>query len=94
MKIHDLVTPALLVDADALEANLADMAAALPGPRMRPHVKAHKSTELARRQLAVTPHFVAYAIDWELEGDQLATILRDCGASADALREFQSRKWI
>ena len=55
---------------------------------------ARQVTELARRQLAVTPHFVAYAIDWELEGDQLATILRDCGASADALREFQSRKWI
>src|SRR4051794_5225602 len=50
--IHDLTTPALLVDVDAFEANLADMAAALPGPRLRPHVKAHKTTALARRQAA------------------------------------------
>jgi hypothetical protein len=55
---------------------------------------ARQVAELAPRQLPVTPHFVAYAIDWELEGDQLATILRECGASADALREFQSRGWI
>ncbi|KAA1025003.1 metal-activated pyridoxal enzyme [Pseudonocardia sp. EV170527-09] len=52
MHVDDLTTPALLVDAAALEANLADMAALLPGPRLRPHVKAHKTTELARRQAA------------------------------------------
>ncbi|ALE74250.1 metal-activated pyridoxal enzyme [Pseudonocardia sp. EC080625-04] len=52
MRLTDLTTPALVVDAGALEANLADMAAALPGPRLRPHVKAHKTTELSRRQLA------------------------------------------
>ena len=50
--IHDLVTPALLVDAAALEHNLRAMSAALPGARLRPHVKAHKCTELARRQAA------------------------------------------
>ncbi len=47
-----LQTPALLVDGPALEANLAGMAAARPGDRLRPHVKAHKCTELARRQEA------------------------------------------
>src|SRR5690606_15936824 len=31
MNVHDLTTPALLVDTDALTANLADMATALPG---------------------------------------------------------------
>jgi D-serine deaminase-like pyridoxal phosphate-dependent protein len=50
--IHELGTPALLVDADALDSNLAHFAAALPGPRLRPHVKAHKCTALARRQSA------------------------------------------
>ena len=50
--IRDIGTPALLVDAEALEANLACFAAALPGPRLRPHVKAHKCTALARRQAA------------------------------------------
>jgi D-serine deaminase-like pyridoxal phosphate-dependent protein len=50
--IHDLTTPALIVDADGLEHNLATMAAALPGARLRPHVKAHKCTALATRQAA------------------------------------------
>ena len=50
--IQDLQTPALLVDADGLRHNLATMAAALPGPRLRPHVKAHKCTTLAKRQAA------------------------------------------
>jgi D-serine deaminase-like pyridoxal phosphate-dependent protein len=50
MKIYELQTPALLVDGKLLEHNLSAMAAALPGARMRPHVKAHKCTALARRQ--------------------------------------------
>lgn len=50
MKIHDLQTPALIADADVLEHNLSTMADALPGPRLRPHVKAHKTTALARLQ--------------------------------------------
>jgi D-serine deaminase-like pyridoxal phosphate-dependent protein len=50
--IYDLPTPALVIDAAALEKNLATMAAALPGSRLRPHVKAHKCTELAKRQRA------------------------------------------
>lgn len=52
MTIHDLRTPALLVDTARLETNLRTMAAALPGTRLRPHVKAHKCTALARRQRA------------------------------------------
>ncbi|MGE0299001.1 alanine racemase [Pseudonocardia sp.] len=67
MKVHDLVTPAVLVDADALEANLADMAAALPGARLRPHVKAHKCTELARLQAARHPGFTCATVR-EVEG--------------------------
>jgi D-serine deaminase-like pyridoxal phosphate-dependent protein len=49
-KVSDLATPALVVDAAALEHNLATMANALPGGRCRPHVKAHKTTTLARLQ--------------------------------------------
>lgn len=49
-RVRDVPTPALLVVEAALERNLATMAAALPGERLRPHVKAHKSTDLARRQ--------------------------------------------
>jgi D-serine deaminase-like pyridoxal phosphate-dependent protein len=51
-RLADLHTPALLVDEDVLDRNIAEMAAARPGPRLRPHVKAHKCTHLARRQAA------------------------------------------
>jgi len=46
-------TPALVVHGPTLDRNLATMAAARPGSRCRPHVKAHKTTELARRQHAI-----------------------------------------
>ncbi len=52
MRVADLPTPALIVDASALARNLDTMTAALPGPRLRPHIKAHKCTALAREQLA------------------------------------------
>jgi D-serine deaminase-like pyridoxal phosphate-dependent protein len=47
-------TPAVLVDLDIVEANIARMAAfALrTGIALRPHVKTHKSLAMARRQLA------------------------------------------
>ncbi|WP_181781672.1 alanine racemase [Pseudonocardia pini] len=50
MHVDDLVTPALLVERGALRRNLDTMSAALPGARLRPHVKAHKCTSLARWQ--------------------------------------------
>jgi D-serine deaminase-like pyridoxal phosphate-dependent protein len=51
-RVADLPTPALVVDGRALAHNLDTMAAALPGERLRPHVKAHKCTALAREQAA------------------------------------------
>jgi len=46
-------TPALLVDLDLLESNLARMAqrAQESGKKLRPHAKAHKCVEIARRQI-------------------------------------------
>ncbi len=52
MRVAELPTPALVADGQALARNLDTMAAALPGPRLRPHVKAHKCTALAREQAA------------------------------------------
>ncbi len=52
MRVGDLQTPALVIDGPALEENLAAMAAARPGTTLRPHVKAHKCTTLARAQHA------------------------------------------
>ena len=50
-RVHtsEITTPALLVDRAAFEHNVATMGAAWPGTRLRPHVKAWKCTELARR---------------------------------------------
>lgn len=50
MRLDELPTPALVVDRVALDRNLATMAGVWPGRRLRPHVKAHKASGLARRQ--------------------------------------------
>jgi len=52
--LDDVDTPALIVELDALERNVAAMAAAVEdrGVRLRPHAKSHKSPDIARRQLA------------------------------------------
>lgn len=49
MHVTELPTPALVVDLPALDRNIALMAASWPGSALRPHVKAFKSTRLARR---------------------------------------------
>lgn len=51
--IEDLDTPALLLDLDAAERNIARMADFFAGRRckLRPHFKNHKCTSLMRRQL-------------------------------------------
>ncbi len=68
MKTAELTTPALLVDAAGLEANLRTMAQALPGGRLRPHVKAHKCTALAKRQAAHGHTSFTCATIAEMEG--------------------------
>ncbi len=74
---QDLTTPALVVDAGALEYNLATMAAALPGARLRPHVKAHKCTALARRQADHGHHGFTCATIREVEGMAAAGLGHD-----------------
>jgi D-serine deaminase-like pyridoxal phosphate-dependent protein len=68
LRVTDIPTPALLVDAGALDRNIATMAGALPGPRLRPHVKAHKCTGLARRQAEAGHHSFTCATIRECEG--------------------------
>jgi D-serine deaminase-like pyridoxal phosphate-dependent protein len=68
VRVGDLTTPALLVDTSMLEHNLATMAAALPGERLRPHVKAHKCTALAARQAAHGHRGFTCATTLEAEG--------------------------
>jgi D-serine deaminase-like pyridoxal phosphate-dependent protein len=66
--IYDVQTPALLVERAALEGNLALMAQALPGSRLRPHVKAHKCTALARMQAEAGHRAFTCATIREVEG--------------------------
>ena len=83
--VADLSTPSLIVERSALEANLATMAAALPGAACRPHVKAHKSTGLARLQRdAGHPGFTAQTVR-EAEGLHKAGLAQDVLLSNEIL---------
>ena len=52
--VEDIDTPALIVDLEAFDRNIAKMAAysAQVGVGLRAHAKTHKSSEVARRQMA------------------------------------------
>jgi D-serine deaminase-like pyridoxal phosphate-dependent protein len=54
VNVFDLDTPALVLDLDKVEANIAEMAAVTheAGVRLRPHTKTHKIPELAQMQIA------------------------------------------
>jgi len=77
LKLADLRTPALVADLAALEHNLAAMAKALPGARLRPHVKATKCTALARRQAALGHRGFCCATLREMEGMAAAGLGED-----------------
>jgi D-serine deaminase-like pyridoxal phosphate-dependent protein len=63
----EVETPALLLDLDLARGNIARMAGLMGelGTGLRPHVKAHKSPELARLQIAAGAVGVACATVWE-----------------------------
>lgn len=75
--LAELPTPALVADVGRLEANLRAMSAALPGARLRPHVKAHKSTALAKRQAALGHKTFTCATVREMEGMAAAGLGED-----------------
>ncbi|HET8853311.1 MAG TPA: alanine racemase [Ktedonobacteraceae bacterium] len=49
---HDLITPAMILDLDVARRNISTMADYMRGvsAKLRPHIKVHKSPELARMQ--------------------------------------------
>ena len=51
---RDLNTPALILDLDAMDRNIATLAslAKASGVALRPHAKTHKCAQIARRQIA------------------------------------------
>jgi len=89
VRIAELTTPALVVDAGRLERNLHIMSEALPGSRLRPHVKAHKCTALAARQAAHGHAAFTCATVAEMEGMARAGLGHDlllANEVADATR--------
>jgi D-serine deaminase-like pyridoxal phosphate-dependent protein len=54
MAVHEVDTPALLLDLDAFEHNLTRLTQSLHGTdvRVRPHAKSHKCPAIALRQIA------------------------------------------
>src|SRR5580658_688061 len=53
MKIDELPTPALIIDLDAVERNIAKMQEFVRsrGCEVRPHAKSHKSPFIAKKQM-------------------------------------------
>ena len=76
----DLDTPALCVDLDALESNIATMQGRLKGFGLgaRPHAKTHKSAAIAKRQLAAGALGICTAKVSEAEVLMAAGIDRIC----------------
>ncbi len=64
---HDVVTPALLLDLPAARRNITKMADRLRvmPAALRPHIKVHKSPQLARMQIEAGAIGVSTATVWE-----------------------------
>jgi D-threonine aldolase len=67
------------VDADAFDHNLTTMSRVLPGPKLRPHVKAHKTSAIARRQAEAGHRTLTCATIREVE------VLAEAGLGDDLL---------
>ena len=75
--VGELPTPALVVDQGAFDRNVSTMASALPGSRLRPHVKAFKSTALAARLAEAGHRSFCAATVAEIEGMVAAGLADD-----------------
>jgi D-serine deaminase-like pyridoxal phosphate-dependent protein len=64
---HDVITPALILDLPAARRNINKMADMLTGmpAKIRPHIKVHKSPELARMQVGAGAIGISTATVWE-----------------------------
>ena len=87
-------TPALIVDFSVFDRNVQIMADALPGPRLRPHVKAHKSTELARRQMEAGHHHFTCATLAEMEGMARAGLGADLLLANEVVDASRLTVWL
>ena len=89
----DIDTPALIVDLDAFERNLAKMAkvAESAGVRLRPHAKTHKCPEIAKRQIAMGA--IGQCVQKVGEAEALASAgIRDILVSNEIVGEAKLRR--
>jgi D-threonine aldolase len=84
-------TPAVVVDRTALRANLAAMANCLPGARLRPHVKAHKCSEIAREQVRQGHPGITCATPLEATGIVTAGVSTDILVANEVLEPGRLR---
>lgn len=82
--IDQLPTPSLVVERTIFDANVAAMSAPHPGASLRPHVKAFKSTALAKELVAAGHTNFCAATVREVEG------MAEAGMGTDLLLANQS----
>jgi D-threonine aldolase len=76
-RIDDIATPALVVEGPGFRHNLDTMRGARPGPALRPHVKAFKSTGVAQVLAAAGHTAFCCATIREVEGMAAAGLGQD-----------------
>ena len=89
----DIDTPALVIDLDAMERNLARMAAfaVQHGVKLRPHAKMHKSAALAKLQMAHGA--VGVCVQKTSEAEALAALgVNDIYISNEVVSPFKLRR--
>ena len=84
--------PALVVDVDALDHNIRTIGETLPGSRLRPHVKAFKSTALAQRLADAGHRAFTCATVREVEGMAAAGLGDDLLLANEVLDRAQLQR--
>ncbi|HEX5323806.1 MAG TPA: hypothetical protein VFW40_08475 [Capsulimonadaceae bacterium] len=51
-------------------------------------------TERAPKELNTAPGFLAFAMDWDNDGHEVEAVLKECGASSEALELWKSTGWL
>ena len=51
-------------------------------------------SERVRSEFATTDEFFAFAIDWELEGDDLPKVLKACGVNPEWIKAWKKRRLL
>ena len=94
MKVGEINTPALLVDSNVFTENISHMSAAWPGTSLRPHVKAFKSSYLAKELVAAGHENFCCATIREMEGMAAAGLGKDLLLANQTLNSERLKKLI